>query len=628
MTALSGCVTTLLKPQVQMTEALRQSKIEMAQFTPATQKLLSGYLNGSISQKAYTKDVKALDPAMQQQIKTFLSQNTALGKAKAAIDAQGIATVDASGKFVGWSKIIDELQPKFKHMTELQQIAYATTLFGAGAAKQLTKVIDSGSESYKRATDAVAKQGSAQKAAAIQNQTFSNQLRLLKSTVDDLFIQFGSILIPILVKVGKAFAAVTLYVVHHKALLYSLGILIGGFLATVIGVFVVNKMVAFGKSFVSAGEAVIGLVKKLPFFSDAVVAAGDETVTSAEEQATAMDDSATSIETSTQTISTAVGDLAGVLDGLATSGPAAFEGLGSAASTAATQVESAMARLDAAVEGSVASVEGSNAAIEESFAGVGVAAQAGAEEVSVALAEERGVMVETAATAETTAATTDAALATEGGGAGLGLAGGAAGGALGKAGIVVGAGIAAYAGTTYLLHHTAAGNVVNDILGIHPNGYSSAAAIPVGAGTATITKSTAALVKEHGGLKGFEKWAAEITAKSDNEYARKQRADAIEQQQLGTISQTLIGQDVLPKDVRLLDRAGLGKDIGTEAGSKIAELLASYLQDIQSKHLRVNEGDVRQIVGELHIHDAHLTARQIIDELSWAVHSGKLGALK
>ena len=632
MTALSGGMTTLLKPQVTYNQALLAQKQAYSQLTPESAKLVTGYNNGSISSTQYSKAVKTLSSEQQTAVKTYTSAQGAITKAQTAMKLQGVTTLNAKGQFVGLGSIIDQLQPKYKKMTEIQQLAYSTTLFGASGAKQLTKVIDDGSGSYNRAVAAVSKSGSASKAAAIQNQTLTAQTKILGATFDDLFTQIGIKLIPIVTKLTEAFTHATLYLLKHKDILYAIAAVVGGLLTTVIGVFVVNKMVAFGKSFSQASDAVVGLVKKLFGLGPAAQASADETAASSDETSASVQGAADAIQAAADAIDAATQS---IIDGFSLMA----ESVGVDAEAMTGAVTGATTEQEGVLEGLVATAQTTAAGVDSAFAEMGAGAGAAAASIGVAMTGAQGAMDATAATAATTAAEVDASLATEGGAGalgGLGLGAGAAGLAGGAAagvggGAAVGAsailpaaiaGATAYMGTDYLLHHTPLGGAVaglaSGIAGLFGQIPSS------GVDFSKLGKGTTGALDKYGGQKGLAEAAAKIVAKDEE----RERDSAIENSTLTTIANTLIGQDVLPKDVRLLDRENLGRDIGTISGAKIAETLMAYLREIQQQNLRPNAGEVGQIIGTLNIHDAKLTERELVAELSWAVHNGSLGSLR
>lgn len=108
---------------------------------------------------------------------------------------------DSNGKFVGMKNAIAVLQPMFEGMTQQQQLASATTLFGAGAAQTMLKVIQAGPAAYEKATKAINDQKRAHEAAAKQAQTFHGELKRLTATADNLGTQLGLALLPNLQKV-------------------------------------------------------------------------------------------------------------------------------------------------------------------------------------------------------------------------------------------------------------------------------------------------------------------------------------------------------------------------------------------------------------------------------------------
>ena len=114
-------------------------------------------------------------------------------------------------------------------MTQAQQIATAASIFGAGAARQMTAVIDGGSKAFDAATKSVNKHGSAQEAAAKQSKTLAVEFKTVKAAVEDVAASLGSVLVPALELVMKAlmpvidaFVWVAQKIVNNKPLFYAL----------------------------------------------------------------------------------------------------------------------------------------------------------------------------------------------------------------------------------------------------------------------------------------------------------------------------------------------------------------------------------------------------------------------
>jgi hypothetical protein len=174
-------------------------------------------------------------------------QAAAIGTSKAGIAANkelamfGLHATDSTGKITPLADIIDGLAPKYANMTQAQQLATSSIIFGTSAAKQMTAVIDAGSQSFNNSVSAVAKQGSAQAAAAKQGQTLAVQFKTIKATVVDVAAQMGSVLVPALSMVFKfvtpvigAFVSLASKITANKtALMIFVGFITALFIPTI-----------------------------------------------------------------------------------------------------------------------------------------------------------------------------------------------------------------------------------------------------------------------------------------------------------------------------------------------------------------------------------------------------------
>lgn len=241
-------------------------------------------------------------------------QGAATGTTKANIAAKqtladyGIATVDANGKLVPMSVIIDKLGPKFATMTQAQQLATATTIFGASAAKQMTAVIDGGTAVYQRSVDAIQKHNAVQDAAALKAQTLSVEWKTAEATLDDFAADLGQLLIP------------------------AFGHVVGAITPVLKGMIDVVDWFKKGSGEAHAVEIVLASI-----LAPALVKMGGEFVTSAGKAVASfvlMSGSATTTATTVATETAAM--------------DSSMVGVGGAANTMATEVEAADGRIDAA----------------------------------------------------------------------------------------------------------------------------------------------------------------------------------------------------------------------------------------------------------------------------------------
>jgi len=200
------------------------------------------------------------------------------------LDALGVHIFDSSGKFVGMQQVIAQLHPKLAGLTQQQQDLALKTLFGAGAAQAMGQIIAGGVPAFQAATSAVQKTGSAHEAAEKSTQNLHGSLEKLKAAGEDLGTKLGEALIPKITAAGQAAAKAVDWFEHHKAVAEALAGVIGGVLALAIGAFVVNMGVKLVGSVRDAGQAIAGLVQKLPMFSsglaDAEAAEGEFAATS------------------------------------------------------------------------------------------------------------------------------------------------------------------------------------------------------------------------------------------------------------------------------------------------------------------------------------------------------------
>jgi TP901 family phage tail tape measure protein len=128
--------------------------------------------------------------------------------ANATLKQYGVNAVQANGQLTPMSTIIEKLAPKFATMTQAQQLATSSIIFGSSAAKQMTAVIDAGTVSFTKSTTAVNQNNAVTKAAAIQQGTLSGQLHILSAAVSDDGTKLGQVLIPALTDVAKAIVPV------------------------------------------------------------------------------------------------------------------------------------------------------------------------------------------------------------------------------------------------------------------------------------------------------------------------------------------------------------------------------------------------------------------------------------
>ncbi len=304
----------------------------------------------------------------------------------------GLQTFDSAGKFVGLGSIITQLHPKFAAMTQAQQIAAATTLFGAGAARQMIAVIAAGPAAYDKATSSVNKMGAAHAAAATQAKTLHVEEQTLGAEMTDLAAKVGGVLIPIITAMVGAFIKATTFVTSHKAVLIALAAVVTGVLGTAIAVFTVNKMVSFGQSFMTASghvkqfasdvqgavTKVMGLFTQQTEAAEASSAAIEENAaassTAVEGEATKIGAETEGIDTSLASTATASDTAAGEIEASSATAGTSIEGVGAAADATAGEVGVAEASMAGDATAAAGTIEADDTALIGSFAGVDTAA--------------------------------------------------------------------------------------------------------------------------------------------------------------------------------------------------------------------------------------------------------------
>lgn len=126
----------------------------------------------------------------------------------------GVNLFDASGHFVGLGSVIDQLQPKLAGMTQEQQIAVDTALFGSKGYELLNTTLLAGTAAWNQAAAAATAAGTAQQGAATATDNVKGEWeKLTKSALPDMLVQLGQILLP---GVTKALTDVTNWIATHK----------------------------------------------------------------------------------------------------------------------------------------------------------------------------------------------------------------------------------------------------------------------------------------------------------------------------------------------------------------------------------------------------------------------------
>lgn len=116
------------------------------------------------------------------------------------LEELGIKTTDASGKMLPLSNIIGQLNTKFRGLSQEQQLAAASSIFGAEAMSGMLTLIKAGpSELDKLAQSFVNSSGAAKKMADDMNNNLAGAWEQFMGAVESLAINIGDKLAPALV---------------------------------------------------------------------------------------------------------------------------------------------------------------------------------------------------------------------------------------------------------------------------------------------------------------------------------------------------------------------------------------------------------------------------------------------
>jgi hypothetical protein len=238
MTGLNTGLNTLLKGADGVTTAVKSQNTAYESMTPQLKHLADEYKSGAISATAFKKEAGELAPAQAGLAESFAKGATAVQTAQLKQKELGVTVFDSAGKFVGMGSVIDQLYPKFQKMSQQQQLTTASTLFGAGAARQMMTVIDAGPAAYNKATASVERHGAAESAAKKQSETLHGELKTLEATLVDLGTKIGVVLIPVvttfagvLLKIIPTVGAVVDFIKSHWVLVGT--ILLGPIVPTI-----------------------------------------------------------------------------------------------------------------------------------------------------------------------------------------------------------------------------------------------------------------------------------------------------------------------------------------------------------------------------------------------------------
>ena len=169
---------------------------------------------------------------------------TPSAKVTAAQQALGLSFLDSQGKLKPIGDVMDQAKKAIAGMGDSQAITTLKSIGFGGASSKLLSTIQAGGATFNKYKDEVDRTGSAHEAAEKKSDTLHGQMQKLKGAVADSAVQWGSVLLPVLTKIGSKFAEVSLFIIHHKEVLIALGLVVGTVLVVAITAYIVKLLVA------------------------------------------------------------------------------------------------------------------------------------------------------------------------------------------------------------------------------------------------------------------------------------------------------------------------------------------------------------------------------------------------
>jgi TP901 family phage tail tape measure protein len=114
------------------------------------------------------------------------------GKTKDTMDELGISAYDASGKFIGITRLAEELKTKLGGLTQAQRDAALAQIFGTDAIRAANVLYQEGGKGIQQWIGSVNDAGYASRTAATMTDNLAGDLERLKGSLETLAIQSGS----------------------------------------------------------------------------------------------------------------------------------------------------------------------------------------------------------------------------------------------------------------------------------------------------------------------------------------------------------------------------------------------------------------------------------------------------
>ena len=129
-------------------------------------------------------------------------------KMQGAMDKYGISLTKRNGEMKSFKEVLDMLRAHLGGLSETEQTAAASTIFGKEAMAGMLAIINASTEDYEKLTQAIYNaDGATEKMANTQLDNLSGSITLLQSAVDGVKISFGKRLNPYVRSVAEGLTA-------------------------------------------------------------------------------------------------------------------------------------------------------------------------------------------------------------------------------------------------------------------------------------------------------------------------------------------------------------------------------------------------------------------------------------
>lgn len=176
-------------------------------------------------------------------------------KQEEAARAAGISFIDQHKNMRSLVDIAGQLRERTGKMTQAQRTALFATLAGTDGVRTLLALYNSGPATIAKYQAQLGKSGTAAKQAGVMNDNAAGKFKQLMATVQVAAIGIGNALLPPLVAIASAFAAVISKITAFKPVAYAAAAAV----TVVIAAMAVNKVVAFGGAIATAARS-LGLL--------------------------------------------------------------------------------------------------------------------------------------------------------------------------------------------------------------------------------------------------------------------------------------------------------------------------------------------------------------------------------